>query len=142
MLKSSLNCFRRCACGALSAQARRSAAPTLSHSYSTAPKHDEEAGKNFLHQVEMFYDKAAAIVEDRLVENLGGRQPEAERRKRVQGILKMIKPCNNVLEISFPIRRDSGEYEMVSAWRAQHSHHRTPCKGGMRDYKTHTSRDN
>lgn len=131
MLKNSLSCFRRCTCGNIATQLQRGANPIVAqHCYSTAA-HDDQAGRHFLDQVEMFYDKAAALVEDRLVDTLPRRQPEADRRKRVQGILRMIKPCNNVLEIAFPIRRDSGEYEMVSAWRAQHSHHRTPCKGGQ-----------
>lgn len=90
----------------------------------------EDAGKEFLNQVEEFYEKAAHLVRDNLIDRLPSRMPEADRIKKVDGILKVIKPCNNVLEISFPIKKDSGEYEIISAWRAQHSHHRAPCKGG------------
>lgn len=97
--------------------------------YSSVPGH-EDAGKNFLSQVEQFYDKAADLVEDRLVDSLPGRVSDEDKRKKVRGVLKIIKPSNNVLEISFPIKKDNGEYELISAWRAQHSHHRTPCKGG------------
>jgi len=86
----------------------------------------------FFEMVEGFYDRAAVIMEDTLVSELKGRMSEEDKRKKVQGILKCIKPCNSVLAISFPFRRDNGEYEVVKAWRAQHSHHRTPCKGGIR----------
>lgn len=42
-----------------------------------------------------------------------------------------MQPCDHIIEISFPVRRDSGDYEMVTGYRAQHSTHRTPCKGGL-----------
>lgn len=95
-------------------------------------RHDPDLGKNFLQQVEQFYDRAASIAEDDLVKSLKARIPESEKRKQVKGILRLVKPCNNALELSFPLRRDDGEYEVISAWRAQHSHHRVPCKGGER----------
>ena len=41
-----------------------------------------------------------------------------------------MKPCQDVLSVVFPIVRDNGDYELVKGYRAQHSHHRNPCKGG------------
>ncbi|MEO9022707.1 MAG: Glu/Leu/Phe/Val dehydrogenase [Ginsengibacter sp.] len=48
------------------------------------------------------------------------------------GILKQIKQCNSVLQLRFPIKRESGEIVTLEAYRVQHSHHKTPCKGGIR----------
>lgn len=48
------------------------------------------------------------------------------------GILQLIKQCNSVYQIRFPIKRESGEIETLEAYRVQHSHHKTPCKGGVR----------
>ena len=87
----------------------------------------------FYRQVELFYDRAAKILEEKLVNDMHkSKLTDDLKRKKVRGILKIIKPCNHVLEIRFPIRRDSGELHMIEAYRAQHSQHRTPCKGGIR----------
>ncbi len=48
------------------------------------------------------------------------------------GILKLIKECNSVYQIRFPIKRDNGEIVTLEAYRVQHSHHKVPCKGGIR----------
>ena len=85
---------------------------------------------SFFHMVEYFYHKGWQVVEDKLVEEFKGRQTAEEKRKRVNGYLKIIGPCHSILEVSFPLRRDNGEYVVINGWRAQHSHHRLPCKGG------------
>ncbi|MED6276840.1 glutamate dehydrogenase [Characodon lateralis] len=106
--------------------------------YSQAADRDDDP--NFFTMVEGFFDRGAAIVEDKLVEDLKTRETPEQKRKRVRGILRVIKPCNHVLSVSFPIRRDSGEWEVIEGYRAQHSQHRTPCKGGIR-YGTDVSVD-
>ncbi|XP_072051155.1 glutamate dehydrogenase, mitochondrial-like isoform X2 [Amphiura filiformis] len=91
-----------------------------------------EDDPNFFKMVEDYFDRGAALAEDRLVETMKGRMTPDEKRVKVQGILKLMKPCNHVISINFPIMRDDGTYEMIQAYRAQHSQHRTPCKGGIR----------
>src|SRR5665647_628278 len=48
------------------------------------------------------------------------------------GILEQIKQCNSVYQMRFPIKRESGDIVTIEAYRVQHSHHKTPCKGGIR----------
>ena len=48
------------------------------------------------------------------------------------GILEQIKQCNSVYQMRFPIKRENGEIVTIEAYRVQHSHHKTPCKGGIR----------
>ncbi len=47
------------------------------------------------------------------------------------GLADQIKACNSVYQVRFPIRfRDS--YRIFTGWRAVHSEHRLPTKGGIR----------
>lgn len=48
------------------------------------------------------------------------------------GILEQIKACNSVYRMRFPVKMDDGRIEVIEAYRAQHSHHKAPCKGGIR----------
>lgn len=48
------------------------------------------------------------------------------------GLLNQIKACNAVYSINFPVKMDDGRIEVIEAYRVQHSHHKTPCKGGIR----------
>ena len=48
------------------------------------------------------------------------------------GLLEQIRVCNSVYRFDFPLRRNSGEIEVIHAWRVEHSHHKMPVKGGIR----------
>ena len=69
---------------------------------------------SFFDQVNANFDRAAAFTD------------------HSPGLLNQIKEINNVIHFTFPIRRDSGEIEVLHAWRAEHSHHMLPTKGGIR----------
>ena len=56
------------------------------------------------------------------------------------GLLEQIKICNSSCHFTFPIKRDDGTIETFHGWRAEHSHHKLPTKGGIR-YSTLVNED-
>ena len=57
-----------------------------------------------------------------------------------KGLLDQIKSVNTVVKFEFPVRMDDGSIEVVRAWRAEHSHHKMPVKGGIR-YAAHVDEE-
>lgn len=74
---------------------------------------NENSENNFLANVSAYFDRAA---------DLTGHPPD---------LLKQIKTCNSMYHFRFPIRTSRG-YEVIEGWRAEHSHHKLPTKGGIR----------
>jgi glutamate dehydrogenase (NAD(P)+) len=68
---------------------------------------------SFFGAVEKSFDKAAGFT------------------KWDPGILEQIKQCNAVYRMHFPVLIDD-KIEVIKAYRVQHSHHKLPCKGGIR----------
>lgn len=81
---------------------------------------NDKNGK-FLASVNSFFDKAA---------------PHTGLNS---GLLAQIKVCNSVYQMQFPVEID-GQVRVIEAYRAQHSHHRSPTKGGIR-YSNHVNQD-
>ncbi|MBL7977190.1 MAG: Glu/Leu/Phe/Val dehydrogenase [Bacteroidetes Order II. Incertae sedis bacterium] len=69
---------------------------------------------SFLAQVNRMFEKAAVHT------------------KHPKGLLDQIRICNSTYAMQFPLKRDDGSIEVIRAWRAEHSQHKTPTKGGIR----------
>ena len=54
-----------------------------------------------------------------------------------RGLLEQIKECNAVYQLRFPVKI-RGKVQVIEAYRVQHSHHRSPTKGGIR-YSNHVN---
>ena len=48
------------------------------------------------------------------------------------GLLEQIKICNSICHLAFPLKRDDDSIQVIHGWRAEHSHHKLPVKGGIR----------
>jgi glutamate dehydrogenase (NAD(P)+) len=86
----------------------------------------------FFDMVEYFYHRGCQVVEESLVQSIKERTTLENKQQKVRGILQLMQSCDHIIEISFPLRRDNGVYEIITGYRAQHSTHRTPTKGGIR----------
>ena len=48
-----------------------------------------------------------------------------------KGLLSQIRECNAVYQMRFPVKINN-QFQVIEAYRVQHSQHRTPTKGGIR----------
>lgn len=63
----------------------------------------------------------------------------AEHTGLPKGLLDQIKACNAVYRMRFPVQIN-GDVQVIEAYRVQHSHHRSPTKGGIR-YSNHVTQN-
>lgn len=49
-----------------------------------------------------------------------------------KGMADEIKACNSIIKVSFPAQMDDESWEVFTGYRATHSDHRLPVKGGIR----------
>eukprot|EP01116_Phalansterium_solitarium_P000291 TRINITY_DN10190_c0_g2_i1.p1 TRINITY_DN10190_c0_g2~~TRINITY_DN10190_c0_g2_i1.p1 ORF type:complete len:533 (+),score=111.41 TRINITY_DN10190_c0_g2_i1:75-1601(+) len=93
----------------------RNAIPLAPRRFSGTEASDEG---DFLSQVKHYYDKAAANT------------------TYSQGILNTIERCHSCIEVNFAVKMDLKEKEtdikIFRGYRAEHSLHRLPTKGGIR----------
>ena len=79
-----------------------------------SPTVDRRPPRSFEDNVNTYFDHAAKFC------------------RHAQGLLDQIRTCNSVYAFAFPVRHEDGGIEVVHAWRAEHSHHKLPTKGGIR----------
>ncbi|GAB0497476.1 hypothetical protein MMPV_008809 [Pyropia vietnamensis] len=60
------------------------------------------------------------------------RAASAHLRSVDPALLEHIRRCNSTTEFAFPLKRDDGSITTLTGYRAVHSHHMTPSKGGIR----------
>ncbi|MFQ5652213.1 MAG: Glu/Leu/Phe/Val dehydrogenase [bacterium] len=73
-----------------------------------------EKRRSFFENVLAFFDKAAVHT------------------PHPPGLLDQIKYCNSVYSFKFPLKDGDDTYEIIHAFRVEHSHHKLPVKGGIR----------
>jgi len=78
----------------------------------TTAKNEAESG--FLDEVNQMFNTAAAHTD------------------YPRGVLNQIRACDNIVRFEFPVKRDDGSIQVVRGYRAEHSHHKKPTKGGIR----------
>ena len=87
-----------------------------------AKKMKPKPQQSFFQNVEYFFNKAA------------------KHTKYPEGLLAQRKAGNSMERMSFPVRLGDNKYEVIEAYRVEHSHHKNPTKGGIR-YSLHVDQD-
>ena len=77
--------------------------------------------------------RATKVPEDLNLLHIVGRQFDRAAAKLdiEPGILGQVKVCNNTYSFNFPVRVGK-DVKIFTGYRAEHSHHRKPLKGGIR----------
>ena len=68
---------------------------------------------SFLESVDMYFNQAASAMD------------------LPKGLARQIRTCNAICEMKFGVELRGG-YEIFTGWRATHSEHVLPAKGGIR----------
>ena len=87
---------------------------TTSNNSSDLAKKESQEEPGFLEMVQHYFDQSANHMDI------------------PKSYLDIIKNCKAAIRFNFPLVRDDGKIEVITAYRAQHSHHNLPTKGGTR----------
>ena len=84
------------------------------HSNFTTSSKNEDQEPDFLEMVKTYFDESSKHIQI------------------PSQYLELIKTCKAVVRFYFPLVRDDGSIEVITGYRAQHSLHLLPTKGGTR----------
>jgi len=96
---------------------RNSSSPKTSKKKAVSVEKIPHGSQPFLQSVNYYFDKAAHHL------------------PHPAGLINQIRVCNSVYQMQFPVRI-GGDIQVIQAYRAEHSHHKLPCKGGIRYAET------
>lgn len=90
--------------------------------FSTVEDENLKNEPGFLEMVKMYFEEAATVIDV------------------PRYYIEVIKHAKAVVRFNFPLVRDDGSIEVITAFRSQHSLHYLPTKGGTR-YADHIGKD-
>ena len=74
-------------------------------------------------------------------QNVGKMVERAATHLKLPPVLfEQVRDCHAVYQVRFPVKLRDGQYHNFKGWRAIHSVHRLPAKGGIR-YASHVDQD-
>lgn len=94
----------------------------------------QERDPLFTAMVEYNYHYAVGKMVPMFEKSMMGRQrlTDEQRKHRVEGIMRIMGSCSACIEVTFPVKRDDGSFTLITGYRAHHSVHKMPVKGGIR----------
>src|SRR3970040_832247 len=90
----------------------------------------QEAAMNQTSEPHLSFSQSVGKMVDRAAEHL----------KLPPALVEQMRDCHAVYQVRFPVKLRDGENTNFKGWRAIHSVHRLPAKGGIR-YASHVDQD-
>src|SRR3990172_10815503 len=90
----------------------------------------QEAAMNQSSEPHLSFSQSVGAMVDRAAAHL----------KLPPALVEQIRDCHAVYQVRFPVKLSDGQYHNFKGWRAIHSVHHLPAKGGIR-YASHVDQD-
>lgn len=80
-----------------------------------------------------FIHNALGIIYMELIQELKNKGLNFfDAKRQISSVMSLLEPCNNFIDIRFPLKRKNGEYKIFRGYRAEHGLYidKKPCLGG------------